>query len=54
MNKILAIIPAYNEEKSIKHVIETIKDTVSGILVIDDGSIDNTTKYAKEAGAEVT
>jgi glycosyltransferase involved in cell wall biosynthesis len=52
-NRILAIIPAYNEEQSIKHVIENIKDTVSGILVIDDGSSDNTTKYAKEAGAEV-
>ncbi|MBA2860468.1 glycosyltransferase family 2 protein [Methanococcus maripaludis] len=52
-NKILAIIPAYNEEKSIKKVIENIQDTVSGILVIDDGSSDNTTKYAKETGFNV-
>jgi len=52
-NRILAIIPAYNEEKSIKLVIENIKDTVSGILVIDDGSDDDTTKYAKESGVEV-
>ncbi|XRP97067.1 glycosyltransferase family 2 protein [Methanocaldococcus sp. 16A] len=51
--KILAIIPAYNEEKSIKIVIKNIKDIVDGILVIDDGSEDNTYKYAKECGVEV-
>jgi glycosyltransferase involved in cell wall biosynthesis len=51
--KILAIIPAYNEEKSIKTVIENIRDIVDGILVVDDGSEDNTYKYAKECGVEV-
>jgi len=51
--KLLALIPAYNEEKSIKKVIENIKDVVDGILVVDDGSSDNTSKYAKECGVEV-
>ncbi|MBW9221788.1 glycosyltransferase family 2 protein [Methanothermococcus sp. SCGC AD-155-C09] len=52
-NKILALIPAYNEEKSIKTVISNIKDIVDGILVVDDGSNDNTAKYAKECEVEV-
>jgi len=51
--KLLALIPAYNEEKSIKVVIENIKDVVDGILVVDDGSSDDTTKYARECGVEV-
>ena len=51
--KLLALIPAYNEEKSIKVVIENIKDIVDGILVVDDGSSDNTTERAKECGVEV-
>lgn len=51
--KLLALIPAYNEEKSIKKVIENIKDTVDGILVVDDGSSDNTSKVSKECGVEV-
>ncbi|MBW9222860.1 glycosyltransferase family 2 protein [Methanothermococcus sp. SCGC AD-155-K20] len=52
-NKLLALIPAYNEEKSIKTVINNIRDTVDGILVVDDGSNDNTAKYTKECGVEV-
>ena len=51
--KLLALIPAYNEEKSIKTVIKNIKNTVNGILVVDDGSSDNTSKYAKECSVEV-
>lgn len=53
--KRLVIIPAYNEEKNIKHVINSIK--MSGInvdiVVVNDGSLDNTSSAAKEAGADV-
>lgn len=42
--KILALIPAYNEEKTILHVIEETRQSLpdADICVIDDGSEDNT------------
>ncbi len=55
--KLIVTIPAYNEEKSIAEVIREIPREINGInevkvLVIDDGSIDNTAKIAKEAGGD--
>ena len=38
---ITAIIPCYNEEKNIKHVIEGVAKYCSKIIVIDDSSTDN-------------
>jgi glycosyltransferase involved in cell wall biosynthesis len=49
----LAIIPCYNEETTIRRVINKTKDYVDEVLVIDDGSCDNTSKIAKDAGARV-
>lgn len=51
--KIFCIIPALNEEGTIKEVIEKTKLLVEQVVVIDDGSTDNTKKIAKEAGAIV-
>ncbi len=53
--KILIAIPALNEESSIAQVIQDVQAFIpqSQILVIDDGSIDNTSLVAKEAGATV-
>ena len=56
---IIIIIPAHNEESSIANVIKKIKENYITqnknywveIIVIDDGSSDNTAKVAKEAGA---
>ncbi len=48
---IIAVVPAYNEEKSIGSVISKTKEYVDKVIVIDDGSIDGTYGYAKEAGA---
>lgn len=50
-----AIIPAYNEENTISTVINTlnkVKD-VHEIIVVSDGSEDNTVCVAKECGANV-
>ncbi len=49
------LIPAYNEEKTIKDVIEAVKECkmIDEIIVIDDGSSDNTYKKAKETGVSV-
>lgn len=40
--KTACIIPAYNEEKTIAEVIERAKSFVDEIIVVDDGSIDQT------------
>ncbi|MFH1457183.1 MAG: glycosyltransferase family 2 protein [Patescibacteria group bacterium] len=40
--KIVVIIPAYNEEKRIKNVISQIKTHSDEIIVVDDGSKDDT------------
>lgn len=56
-SKLIVTIPAYNEEKSIGEVIKSIPRTIKGIdkvevLVLDDGSTDNTAQAAKNAGAD--
>jgi glycosyltransferase involved in cell wall biosynthesis len=55
MVKCLVIIPAYNEEKKIASVIQGVKKSFSGmdVLVVDDGSSDETPHQAMEAGAKV-
>src|SRR3989338_4298988 len=49
------VIPAYNEEKTIAHVIKQAKlvKDISEIIVVDDGSKDRTSKIAKNLGVEV-
>lgn len=49
------IIPAYNEEKTVAHVVKVVKslDYISEVVVVDDGSMDQTSKFAEEAGAIV-
>jgi len=54
--RILVIIPAYNEEGSIGGVIQDLRDhfTAGDILVVDDGSQDNTAAIAGNLGVRVT
>ncbi len=52
-SNIKVIIPAYNEEDSIKHVIAEIPKLVSEIIVVNNNSTDNTATVAQEAGATV-
>ena len=49
------ILPAYNEEKTVASVIETVKalNYVDEIIVVNDGSLDATEQVAKDAGAIV-
>jgi glycosyltransferase involved in cell wall biosynthesis len=47
------IIPAYNEAKAIAAVIKEIKKQNLDVVVIDDGSIDNTSGIAQESRAIV-
>ncbi len=49
------IIPAYNEEKSVGKVIREAKKVkeISQIIVVNDGSKDNTSKIAQELGVDL-
>jgi len=52
--KICVIIPALNEEASIPKVLGDIpSDWIAEVVVVDNGSKDNTAKNAREAGATV-
>jgi glycosyltransferase involved in cell wall biosynthesis len=51
--KIAALIPAYREAVAIGDVVRRTIPHVDLVLVVDDGSPDNTASLAKEAGAEV-
>ena len=44
---IKVIIPAFNEEDSIKHVINDIPDIVDEVIVVSNNSTENTEKNAK-------
>jgi len=52
---ITILLPAFNEEQSIGNTVSTIKQLYPDyeILVVDDGSTDNTAKVAMSAGANV-
>ena len=47
------VIPAFNEEKRIGNVIKETKKYAKNILVVDDGSKDNTSSVAKSFSVEV-
>jgi len=47
------IIPAHNEEKNIQNVILETKKYCENIVVVDDGSCDNTKRLAQDSGATV-
>lgn len=54
MPNIYVIIPAYNEEGSIGHVVNDIpKELVKEVIVVSNASTDNTESVAKAAGATV-
>lgn len=51
--KTAAIIPAYREERHISDVVRRTRQQLDHVVVIDDGSSDNTARCARDAGAEV-
>jgi len=54
-DSVTAIIPAYNEEEYIYDTIRTVLriPEIRDVLVVDDGSADNTADLARRAGARV-
>jgi glycosyltransferase involved in cell wall biosynthesis len=55
MSRHLAIVPALNEAGSIAQIVTEIRQYATGfdVLVVDDGSIDDTAAVAAAAGARV-
>jgi len=56
--KLIIIIPALNEEKTIAQVLDSIPSEIEGVeeietVVVDDGSTDSTASIAQEHGAKV-
>lgn len=54
-SKVLVIVPAYNEAEGIEHVIAKLHTHTpyADVLVINDGSADDTGRLAERAGAKV-
>jgi len=53
MDDAMVGIPAYNEENTIASVVMKVKDHVDNVVVVDDGSTDDTSRLAEKAGAHV-
>jgi len=51
VKRVVACIPAYNEEKTISNIVKVLKKYVDEVIVYDDGSIDKTVHIAKDSGA---
>lgn len=55
MSRVLVILPAYNEEASVGHVLTEIRTVLpeADLLVVNDSSRDRTSETARKAGAIV-
>ena len=49
--RVCAIIPAYNEAEAIGEVIRGAAEHCPEVIVVDDGSSDDTSRTAEKAGA---
>lgn len=51
--KVLIVIPAYNEERTLEGVLSGLKELEHDIVVVNDGSVDNTGQVAAASGVKV-
>src|ERR1700694_2192010 len=52
-DRILLVVPAFNEERSVAGVVGAARRLGYDVCVVDDGSSDRTARLAGEAGAQV-
>ncbi|MBB3040557.1 glycosyltransferase family 2 protein [Nocardioides soli] len=54
-SRVLAIVPAWNEQDAVGHTVAVLREThpTLDVLVVDDGSGDRTAAVAEAAGAQV-
>lgn len=54
MAKVTAIVPAYNESQTIHSIVQVLKQSehIGEVIVVSDGSTDDTNVKAKAAGAD--
>lgn len=50
---VCVLIPSYNEAKTIGHLVRELKNKELDVIVVDDGSKDETGRIAREEGAVV-
>ena len=53
MTSVTAVIPAFNESARIGHTLESIREFVDEVIVIDDASDDETASISQKHGARV-
>jgi glycosyltransferase involved in cell wall biosynthesis len=51
--RVVALIPCYLEALHISEMVRRVREKVSAVLVVDDGSTDETASLARQCGAEV-
>jgi glycosyltransferase involved in cell wall biosynthesis len=51
MARVVAVIPAFNEARTIAAVVSRVRPYTSSVCVVDDGSTDGTADAACAAGA---
>jgi glycosyltransferase involved in cell wall biosynthesis len=54
-SRALAVVPAFNEQETVATVVGALREHAPGfdVLVVDDGSVDDTFAVAESAGAQV-
>ncbi|MFH0877666.1 MAG: glycosyltransferase family 2 protein, partial [Candidatus Omnitrophota bacterium] len=51
--RVICVIPSFNEEQTIGWIVAKLTSAGYGVVVVDDGSSDQTAKLARQSGAEV-
>jgi polyprenyl-phospho-N-acetylgalactosaminyl synthase len=51
--KVMAVIPALNEAPRVAQTVQNVRGYVDNVILVDDGSQDETSERAREAGAIV-
>src|SRR4051794_33681273 len=55
MHDVLVVVPAWNEEAAVAGVVREVRAALpdADVVVVDDGSVDDTSAQARQAGANV-